>query len=137
MKERLKNVVKWFLITLGVLFLAQILILAGAVAGASKFAHADRGIVINSKDRIKKIQPIIDYAEDFKKKNQKYPEKIENVEIKKDIEYEYSTSDNATCYNIKAKSKKDNVVQEYKRCSAKDDNSSSDLESYSEYSVEK
>ncbi len=134
MKERLLNVIKWILITLGVLFLLQILFVVGAVIGASNFAKTDTNIVNSSKNKLKQIQSVIDYVEDYKNKNGKYPQTIQNVKVKNNVYYDYSTSDDFNCYTIKTKTKKDNMVQQYQHCSFKSEGSSSNSESYSEYS---
>ena len=75
MKERFLNVIKWFFIVLGVLFLMQLLIVIGAFIGFSNFAKADINTFNNTNSKIKDIQPIINYVEDYRIKNGKYPEK--------------------------------------------------------------
>ncbi len=132
MKERLLNVLKIFFIVLGVLFLLQILIGFGIVLGFVGFANADFDYVKVDNKKLKNLQPIIKYAEEYKTQNGVYPQKIENVKVKKGFEYEYSTTNDKNCYTIKA-NLKDNLVQEYQHCSINSQNSSSKSESYVEY----
>ena len=132
MKTRLLNVVKWILITLGVIFLFQILLFAIIVAASKNFTK----ITVKSsstKDRLEQIQPVIDYVEDYKNKNGKYPQTIQNVKINSNVYYDYSTFQDSDCYKIKTKTKNDNVVKEFQRCSQNSKNSKSHFESYSEY----
>lgn len=132
MKSRLLNVLKVFFIILGVLFLLQVLIGLGIIFGFVGFANYDFNYIKVDNKKLKQIQPIIKYVEDYKIQNGKYPEKIENVKIKKDLKYEYSTTNDKNCYTIKATLKND-IVQEYQRCSIDTTNSSSKSESYAEY----
>ncbi|MBR3605683.1 MAG: hypothetical protein IKL52_06615 [Candidatus Gastranaerophilales bacterium] len=133
MKERLLNVLKVFFIILGVLFLLQILIGFGIILGLVGFANADFSYIKVDNKKIKQIQPIIKYVEDYKIQNGAYPEKIEGVKVKKGLEYKYSTTKDKNCYTIKA-DLKDGVIQEYQRCSIDTPNSNSNSESYMEYS---
>ncbi len=133
MKERLLNVLKVFFIILGVLFLLQIIIGLGIVLGFVGFANADFNYIKVDNKKLKQIQPIIKYLEDYKIQNGVYPDKIEGVKLKKGLEYNYSITKDKNCYTIKA-GLKDNIIQEYQRCSIDTTNSSSNSESYMEYS---
>lgn len=135
MKQRFINVIKWFLMILGALFLLQLLIGFGVVLGVTSFANAPLGDLdfINTDKKTKIIQPIIKYVEDYHAQNGKYPQKIENIKLKKGIEYEYETTKDGNCYTITLKSKKDNLIKQYQYCSLGDKNSSSKSESYVEY----
>ena len=132
MKERLLNVLKVFFIILGVLFLIQVLIGLGIIFGFVGFANTDFNYLKVDYKKLKQIQPIIKYVEDYKIQNGSYPDKIENIKVKKDLKYEYSTTKDKNCYTIKANLKND-IVQEYQRCSIDTTNSSSKSESYVEY----
>lgn len=134
MKERLINIIKWFLIILGVIFLIQILIVLGAVIGISKFANSDMNINKNTSLKLKQMQPVINYAQDYYNKNGKYPVEIDNVKLNKNLEYKYETSKDLNCYTITTKDKKSNTTKQYQHCSTKSENSNSSSESYVEYS---
>ena len=128
MKDRFLNVVKWFFIILGVLFLIQLLILSGIFIG---FKKADTINIDYSADiSAKEIEPLIKYIDEYKKENGKYPEKIENVKLKKGLEYKYNAKDD--CYTIDLTSKK--ATKQYKKCEKIDDNSSYKTESFSQIS---
>lgn len=134
MKERFLKVIKIFLMILGGLFLIQLLIILGAIIGLVGFANADLGFNIKPKTGFKYIQPIINYAENYKNENGIYPSKIEGVKIKKDLEYTYEVFENSNCYKVTAKYKKDNMTRQYQHCSSDGENSSSNSEFYTEYS---
>lgn len=133
MKKRLTNVIKWFLMVLGGLFLIQLILFFGAVLGITSFANADLNFSDSSK-KLKQFEPIIKYVEEYKANNGKYPEKLENIKFKKNLEYSYKTNEEANCYTITIKAKKDNLKKEYQYCSTDNENSSSKSESYFEYS---
>lgn len=132
MKQRIINVLKLFLMVLGALFLLQLLVSFCIVLGLINFANADLDF-INTDKKVKPIQPIINYVEDYRAKNGKYPEKLENVKLKKGLDYKYEITKDGNCYTITVKSKKDNLVKQYQYCSLGDKNSSSKSESYVEY----
>ena len=132
MKKRLLNVLKVFFIILGVLFLLQIIIGLGIVLGFIGFANYDFDYIKIDNKKLKQIQPIIKYVEDYKIQNGTYPEKIENVKVKKDLKYEYSTTNDKNCYTIKA-DLKNNTIQEYQHCSIQSNSLNSKSESYAEY----
>ena len=132
MKERLTNVIKWFLMILGGLFLLQLLIGFGIILGFAGFASADLDF-LNKDKKLKPVQPIIKYVEDYRQKNGKYPEKIEGIKLKKDLEYKYETTKDGNCYTITIKTKKDNLKKQYQYCMLDDENASSKSESYVEY----
>ena len=133
MKQRFINVLKWFFMILGALFLLQILLVLAITFGFTNFAHADLDF-INTDKKIKPIQPIIKYVEDYHSQNGKYPEKIENIKLKNGLDYTYETTKDGNCYTITIKSKKDNLTKQYQYCSVGTKNSSSKSESYIEYS---
>ncbi len=134
MKERFLKVLKWFFIALGVLFLIQILIGIGFVIGIANFARADMNIVGNTKNKLKQIQPIINYVEDYHDKEGKYPQDLEGIKLKKDLEYKYETSNDNNCYTVTINSKKDNLTKQYQHCAVNSKNSASNSESYIEFS---
>ncbi len=133
MKERFLNVIKWFFIVLGVLFLMQLLIVIGAFIGFSNFAKADINTFNNTNSKIKDIQPIINYVEDYRIKNGKYPEKVENIKTKKKLNYKYEISKDANCYTITTKKEKENLTSQYQHCQVTSENSNSSSESYVEF----
>ena len=133
MKKRLFNVLKIFLMILGALFLVQLLIILGAVIGFTSFANADFAVV-KQDVKLKTIQPVIDYVEDYRSKNGKYPSKVENVKVKKDLEYKYEVAKDFNCYTITVKSQKENLIKKYQHCFVEGENSSSNSQSYVEYS---
>lgn len=133
MKERLINVLKWFLMILGVLFLLQFLIGLGVIFGLVGLANADLDF-INTDKRLKTIQPIIEYVEEYKEENGKYPDKLGDIKLKKDLDYKYEVTKDGNCYTITVKSKKENMTKQYQYCSLDENNSTSKSESYVEYS---
>jgi len=133
MKERLINVIKWFFIILGVLFFVQLLLVLGAIVGINNFAKADFNVVGNQNQKIKEIQPIINYAENYRKENGKYPEKVENIKVKKNLNYKYEISKDGNCYTISTKTEKNNTTRQYQRCKVDSNNSASSTESYIEF----
>lgn len=133
MKERLINVLKWFLMILGVIFLIQFLIGLGIIFGLVGFANADLDF-INTDKRLKPIQPIIDYVEEYKEENGKYPDKLGDIKLKKDLDYKYEVTKDGNCYTITVKSKKENMTKQYQYCSMDKDSATSRSESYVEYS---
>ncbi len=133
MKEKIFEVIKWVLIALGIIFLIQILIIIGAFIGISRLSKMT--FDIPNADKIQKeLRPIVDYAESYRDKNGKYPQNIENVKIKKDIDYKYEASKDFTCYTITAKTKKNSSTKQYQHCRQNSDNSQSSSESYVEFS---
>lgn len=133
MKERLINVIKWLLMILGGLFLLQLLVGFCVVMGLVGFANADLDFLNNDK-KLKPIEPIIKYVEDYKKVNGKYPETIEGVKLKRGLEYKYEITKDGNCYTVTIKSKKDNIKKQYQYCSLDSEHSTSKSESYVEYS---
>ncbi len=131
MKERLINIIKWFLIILGILFLFQILLAFLAFFGLSKLdeINFDSTKII----RPKEIQQVINYIEQYKKDNGSYPDNLDNLKKKKDFEYKYELSDDKKCYTVTIKSEKDNTTKQYQRCSSQKDNINSNSESYIEF----
>ena len=128
MKERFLNVLKWFFIILGVLFLIQMLILSGIFIGFNTIKEAD----IKPVDiKLKEIQPIVDYAENYRNEHKKYPDTVD-VKIKRG-EYKYETSNNAKCYEIEYTDKK--VKKEYGCCRENNDYSNSKSESFSQTTI--
>ena len=130
MKAKLFNVLKWFFIILGVLFLSLIVLSFTFVAGIANISNI-KAPTFDTK--LKEIMPIVEYVENYFEENNKYPDKIENVKIKKDITYKYETSNNNTCYTIKAKLKKEKLTKEYQHCSINSKNGVSNSESYIEF----
>ena len=133
MKERLTNVIKWFLMILGALFLIQILLVVGAILGVVGFANADLDF-LNTDKKLKPAEPIIKYVEDYRTKNGKYPDKLEGIKLKKGLEYKYETTKDGNCYTITIKSKDENLKKQYQYCMLDSENASSKSESYIEYS---
>lgn len=134
MKQRLMNVLKWLLVAFGILFLIQLLIVIGVILGIKGFSNLDYSINKHSNKNLKPIQPIINYAQDYRLKHGKYPDTIEGIRIKPDLYFKYETSSNNACFSVTTKSKKDNLTRQYQRCSINSDNSNSSSESYVEYS---
>lgn len=132
MKERLINVLKIFLMVLGGLFLIQFLIGLGIIFGLVGFANMDFGYDYSDK-KLKPIQPIIDYVDNYYEENGKYPNKLGDVKLKKDLDYKYELTNDGSCYSITVKSKKENSTKQYQYCSIDKDNSTSRSESYVEY----
>ena len=129
MKQRLLNIGKWFLISLGVLFLIQLLLLSGIIIG---FNSMDKTIEPKfSNNQPKEIEPIIRYAQDYKDKYGKYPNTLEGLKLKKGLDFEYKTSDDFNCFDVVVKSKKS--TKQYKRCDIKEENINSRSESYNEF----
>ncbi len=138
MKERCLNVLKWFFIILGIIFFIQILLailLFISFSLQTKINFNKAGDFSSSKNNLKQIQPIINYAEDYQAKNNKYPDKIEDsVKVNKKLDYKYENSKNGNCYTITVNSSKDNKTKQYQHCKISSDNSSSSSESYVELS---
>ena len=91
MKERLINVIKWFFIILGVLFLFQLLIGFGLFLGIMGFVDDGIGL-INYDKRIKPMQSTIKYIEDYRVQNGKYPQNLDGAKLKKNLDYKYETT---------------------------------------------
>lgn len=133
MKERLANVLKLFLMILGVLFIIQFLIGLGIVFGFIGLTNHDLDF-INTDKRLKPIQPIINYVEEYKEENGKYPDKLGDIKLKKDLDYKYEVTKDGNCYTITVKSKKEKLTKQYQYCSMDKDSATSKSESYVEYS---
>ena len=91
MKERIKNVLKWFFIVLGVLYLIQVIFVSGALVGLIGLTKID----LNKFENINKkhsLQPVITQIEDYKTKNNKYPANLEGIKLNKNSEYNYELS---------------------------------------------
>lgn len=147
MKERFLKVLKWFFIVLGVIFFIQIIIVLLIAVGLALPFRYDFGAKNNfssSEKTFKHIQPVINFAEDYYKENNKYPDKIdENIKIKDLYEYEYKTSKDNNCYTVTLKpvqrqtllpEKNNEKIRQYQHCQANSENSSSSSESYLEFS---
>ena len=131
MKERLLNVLKWFFIVLGVLYLIQVIFVSGALIGLIGLSKID----LNKFEKLSNknsLNSIITHIEDYKTKNNKYPQNLDGAKLNKKSTYNYELSKDGTCYTI-IETTKDNVVKEYKRCSSSTDNSNLSSESYIEY----
>lgn len=133
MKKRLINVVKWFFITLGVLFFIQFILILGAILGLVSFANFDFK-AHETKTNIKPFENVIKYLDKYSEENGKYPQNIDSIKTDKNYDFEYKTSNNDSCYVLSAKSKKTQMTKEYQKCSIKSDNSISTSQSYIEYS---
>ncbi len=136
MKEKLFKALKIVLIIFGVLFLVQILFFCLIMSGLFSFAsgksfdfNMDK---IQSPTKPKEIQPIVNYVEDYQLKNKKYPDNIENVKVKNNLDYKYEVTKDGNCYTVTVNAK--NKVQQYQHCKTSSSNSSSTSESYVEYS---
>lgn len=127
MKERFLNVVKWFLIILGILFLLQSLIIIGAILGLVSFANfGSSGFDFKKpKNDIKEMAPIIKYVDKYFEENGQYPKNIDEVKLNKKYDFKYELSKDENCYSIEAKSKKSDEIKQYQECSTKSDDSSS------------
>ena len=144
MKEKLIKTLKIVLIIFGVLFLIQILLFILIMLGLFSFSSAKTIDLANPKTfdidfndvkalkSPKEMEPIINYVEDYQLKNKKYPEKLENVKVKKDLDYKYEISKDANCYTITVQEK--NKTKNYQRCKSSSDNSNLTSQSYTEYS---
>jgi len=144
MKEKLIKTLKIVLIIFGVLFLIQILLFILIMLGLFSLSSAKTIDLISPKmfdfdfDKVqvqatpKEMQPIINYVEDYQIKNNKYPEKLENVKVKDNLDYKYEISKDANCYTITVKEK--NKTKQYQHCKTSSDNSNSTSQSYVEYS---
>ena len=132
MKDRLINVLKWFFIAMGVLFFATILLFIAIVIFANTFKIESVPEIKQSKFNLKEMKKIVDYAENYKDKNGKYPEKVEDIKLNKNLEYKYTTSNDFDCYNIELKNTKSNSTKQYQHCRIKKDGLSSNSESFSE-----
>ena len=133
MKKRLLNVLKIFFIIMGVLFLLQLLIGLGIILGLVGFANADIDYFKIDDKKLKTMQPIIKQLEEYKKQLGVYPDNIEKFKIKKDLNYEYTTTKDKNCYTLTIKTK-NNKTQQYQHCSFNTQNSTSNSQSYVEYS---
>ncbi len=135
MKDRMLNFLKWFFIVLGILFLFQILILLGVFISFNSLTKINfKPIEIKQSNiQTKEIQPIIEYVENYRKENNKYPDSVD-IQIKKG-EYNYKTTENSNCYeiNYQYKNKKEN----FGACTMNSNNSSAISKVYSSYSEEK
>lgn len=136
MKEKCFKALKIILIIFGILFLIQILLFGLMMLGMFWFSPVkdldfDYSKIQNS-TKPKEMLPIINYAENYQAENKKYPEKIENVKTKKDLDYKYEVTKDGNCYTITIKEK--NTSKQYQHCKTASDNSSSTSESYVEYS---
>lgn len=121
MKERFLNVLKWFLIVLGVLFLIQLILIVGFVFGMFSIKNADISSFNTSKD--KEITSIVKYIDKYKQDNGAYPQDIKEAKLNKNYEYNYELSKDKNCYTISLKSKKNSSTKQYQECSTKSDNS--------------
>ncbi len=135
MKERLINVLKWFLIILGVLFLLQFLLIIGAIIGItclSKTNFED----YTPKANVKPFENIIKYLDEFYEDEGKYPDDISSVKKEKNYDFDYKVNSDKSCYTISAKPNKKNKniqTKRYQKCYAKTDNSMTTSQSYVEY----
>jgi len=133
MNERLKNVLKWFFITLGVLFLIQFLLILGAVLGLTHFADFNfKGYEV--KTNIKPFEKIIKHLDEYNEKNGKYPSDINSIKKDKNYDFEYKTTKDNSCYTLKAVSKKNSLTKEFNKCLIKSDGGVSQTQSFVEYS---
>ncbi len=138
MKERFLKVLKWFFIILGIIFFIQILFILLISAGFMAQEKMSFNKINNfspSKNTYGKIQPIINYAEEYRNANDKYPDKIsDDVKVNKKLDYKYEVSKNGTCYTITVNKDKSDKFSQYQHCKDASENSSSSSESYIEYS---
>ena len=134
MKERLSNVLKWFLMLFGVLFIIQLLILFGAVLGLVSLANADFSFMPDktNNSKLKRIQPVIDFAQSYKDQNGVYPQNVDGVKVKKGTDYKYEVSEDQNCFTI-TEGGKNNVLKQYQRCSSDTAHTTSISENYVEY----
>ena len=137
MREKLLKTLKIILIIFGVLFLIQILIFVLIMFGffsltSAKSLDFKQDKIETFSNKPKKIQPIINYVENYYKENKKYPEKLEDIKLKENFEYQYDTTKDGNCYSIKVEEK--NTVKQYQHCKTVSENSNSTSESYVEYS---
>lgn len=133
MKKRFINVVKWFFIVLGVMFLLQTVLILGTILGIVSFSKMDFN-KFEDKNSYGDFQPIINFVDNYYKENKSLPKTIENVKVKKNLKYTYEVDKKGECYSIKSKDEKNS--KEYKNCMNSTENSSSNSVYYFE-SIEK
>lgn len=134
MKDRFLNVLKWFFIALGVLFFAQIVFFVAIIIFANTF-RIDKVSDIKiepQKYNIKEMEKIIDYAQNYKAENGKFPKVVEDIKLNKNLEYKYSTSNNDDCYKIELKNTKTKATKQYEYCSTQKDGLTSTSENFIE-----
>lgn len=133
MKERLINVIKWFFIVLGVFYLIQVIFVSGAIVGLIGLAKIDLNKLENISNK-HSLNSIVSYIEDYKTKNNTYPQNLEGVKLNKKYTYNYELSKEGNCYTI-SETGKNNIVREYRRCSSSTSNSNTNTQSYIEYRI--
>lgn len=134
MKERLLNIFKIIFIILGIIFFIILVLSFLATLGIAQLFSFNNNFVGNNANKLKEIQPIINYAQNYFDENKQYPKELGEIKIKKDIDYRYETNPDNTCYVIVIKPKKVNKTQQYQRCTIKTNNANSISESYVEFS---
>lgn len=138
MKERCLKILKWFFIILGIIFFIQILFvffLSMNFFTQDKINFNRINKLSSAKNTNSKIQPIINYVENYRDENNKYPDTISSdVKTDKKLDYKYEVSKNGTCYTITVNKDKQNKYTQYQHCKDTSANSSSSSESYIEYS---
>ena len=133
MKEKIINVLKWFFIVLGVAFLVQILIVITAFVTMKRVTAVNFETIETNIKKPSEFIPIINYAQEYYDKNGKFPQNIDGIKLKKNLEYDYKTTKDLNCYTVTVKSKKNDITKQYQCCKMQDKNSNSNSESYVEY----
>jgi len=135
MREKLNRALKIILMIFGVIFLIQILlfiIVTFSVFGFHSLKTPDFNVntdKITSITKPKEIQSVINYIEEYKLENKKYPDEIDKkVDLKG---YKYELSEDRNCYTLTFK--KDAQIKKYQHCSNLSNNFSSASDSYVEY----
>ena len=134
MKERFLNILKWFFIALGVLIFAQIVFFVMIIIFANTF-RIDKVSDIKLKPQkynLKQMEKIIEYAQNYRDENGKFPKTIQDIKMNKNFEYNYSTSHDYDCYKIELKNTKTNATKQYEYCSIQKDGLTSTSENFIE-----
>lgn len=132
MFKRIINVFKWILIILGALFLTQIILTFLMVQTLITFPKNDT-VSATAAKKPKEIQQVIDYVENYKKTYATYPNDLTGFKIKNGLNYQYTLSEDKTCYTVTIKSEKSDNAKQYSHCQKENDTEKTHSESYVEY----
>lgn len=127
MQERLRNVIKWFFIILGILFLIQMFILSGILIG---FKTADKSSLSFGGNTPKEMKEVVKYISEYRNEHSKFPDNLEGFKGKRGFDYSYKLSDKNNCYTVTITGK--DSVKSYKYCIYTDKNENASTQSYSE-----
>ena len=131
MKEKFLKFIKWFFIVLGILFFILLILLSGIIIAFNRMGDFSIKTPKFENRFHGDMAKLIKYVKDYKEKNGNYPENIEGVNIKKDLNYEYKVFENGNCFSIDLN--ENNTQKQYKYCANGSDDSTFNGESYSEY----